>query len=198
MGEGRGSLQGKPSKASEKRFPRCGRRPDRGDKRGKEERNGCTGGRTDGQTDMREGMKIIIPRVALGHKCQQGRKAWRKKRVEFVICKSRQPSPSPSSPSRTRVRNRRLTCRPRGLFREGFGNRGTEIRILCDSVAHPPRLSNPLFSRDCTGRENVSGVYRDTVTESFYRHPFESCVLRLYFFPFRRSASNFTSHYLLC
>lgn len=41
-----------------------GARLDRGDKRGKEERNGCTGrwrdGRTDRQTDM-EGMKIIIP-----------------------------------------------------------------------------------------------------------------------------------------
>lgn len=57
--------------------------PDRGDKRGKEERaNGRTdertGRQTDSQTDMREGMKIIIRGVALGHKCQaRGRKVGR-------------------------------------------------------------------------------------------------------------------------
>lgn len=130
-------------------------------------------------------MKIIIPRVALGHKCQQGRKAWRKKRVEFVICKFRQPPPHP--------------CRVHGCvtvawrvvredyFGKASGIEGTEIRILCDAVP----LACPTLSshRDCTGRENVSGVYRDTVTNPSIAIP--SCVLRLYFFPFRRSASNF-------
>lgn len=145
-----------------------------------ERKNGTdvrTDGQTDRQTDRHAGRNennntrwwpwaISVSK--------EGRHSGGKKRVEFVICKSHQ-SPASFVP-RTRVRNRRLMCRPRGLFREGFGNRGTEIRILCDAVARPPRLSNPLFSRDCTGRENVSGVYRDTVTEFFYRHPFESCM----------------------
>jgi len=57
VGEGRGSLQGSPRKHPKRDFRGAGEgvRPDRRDKRGKEERNGCMGGRIDRQTDRHAG-----------------------------------------------------------------------------------------------------------------------------------------------
>jgi len=130
---------------------------DRGDKREQEERrDGRTDGRTDGQTDMREGMKIITPRVALGHKCQRGRKARRREeaRAEFVIRKSHtSPVANPLSPlipffplggvravyGCVTAGRRAVT---RGLFQEGVGKSRGDPDSLRDAVALPfPRPS---------------------------------------------------------
>lgn len=76
-GEGQARLRGSARKHP-KRDSRSvgeGAARQRRDRRKDRTGDGRTDERTGRQTDMREGMKIIIPRVALGHRCQQGRKA---------------------------------------------------------------------------------------------------------------------------
>lgn len=90
---------------------------------------------------MREGMKIIIPSVAQGHRCQwrqEGRKD-RKERVEFVICKFH-PLPALHAQAQAPVTLAPSSTQPRVVREDysrkvpGIGRDHVEIRVLCDAT----------------------------------------------------------------
>lgn len=150
---------------------------------------------------MREGMKIIIPSVAQGHRCQcrqEGRKD-RKERVEFVICKfhplsragTRTSTPPPAPPlshfcSLSRVTNQHTTYRrPReDYFRKvpgiGEGPRRDSGPLRCN---HHPFCGFLACVRKC-----LRGILR-YCHRIFSRNPLRSCLgpwthTRVTFIPF--------------